>query len=238
MINEMGAGFIDMFDPSTTRELYLGQEVTNDSVITIIKKIDAINEWYNRENNILLSVISQCRITSDSDISIELPVVEPINLNIISYGGSIYDGLALINTIENSSVPVNTTVTGHAMSMGLIISCAGEKRYGFNKSTWMYHEGSSWNIGFFTDQEEQLRECKRIQSIIDGIVVKNSEIDQDYLDEVKESKKNWYINGEQALKLGLIDELIDSDIIEDMLVEEDRDYVDIDGVEHEVIEEE
>ena len=67
-------------------------------------------------------------------------VVEPIKLIINSLGGNILDGFALIGVIENSFVPVYTYGYGSIMSMALPILVAGDKRFGHQLATFMYHE--------------------------------------------------------------------------------------------------
>src|SRR4051794_840996 len=52
----------------------------------------------------------------------------PIELIINSRGGSIYDGLALINVIEKSKTAIHTYVYGLAASMGLLVAVSGHKR--------------------------------------------------------------------------------------------------------------
>ena len=51
---------------------------------------------------------------------------KPIQLFINSYGGSVYDGLALIDVIKRSKTPVHTVCIGSCMSMALWIWLAGE----------------------------------------------------------------------------------------------------------------
>ena len=52
----------------------------------------------------------------------------PIKLFINSYGGSVYDGLALIDVIKNSKTLVHTICVGSCMSMALWIWLSGIKR--------------------------------------------------------------------------------------------------------------
>ena len=54
---------------------------------------------------------------------------KPIQLFINSYGGSVYDGLALIDVIKRSKTPVHTVCIGSCMSMALWVWLSGAKRF-------------------------------------------------------------------------------------------------------------
>lgn len=67
---------------------------------------------------------------------------EPIKLYINSYGGFVDDMWGLIDIILNSKTPIYTYCTGYAMSAAFNIFLAGNKRYCYKHSTFMYHQMS------------------------------------------------------------------------------------------------
>jgi ATP-dependent Clp protease protease subunit len=69
-------------------------------------------------------------------------IAQPVTLWINSPGGSITQGLAIIDIINNISFPVVTLVNGTAYSMAGIISICGAKRVMTKNSTWMAHDMS------------------------------------------------------------------------------------------------
>ena len=69
---------------------------------------------------------------------------KPIKLFINSFGGSCYDGLALVDVIKQSKTPVHTISIGSSMSMGLWIYLAGHKRYIGENATLMFHDVTTW----------------------------------------------------------------------------------------------
>ncbi|HEY0828657.1 MAG TPA: ATP-dependent Clp protease proteolytic subunit [Bacilli bacterium] len=132
----------------------------------------------------------------------------PIELFINSRGGSVYDGLALINMIDHSKTPVHTYVYGLAASMGLLIAVSGHKRFSGRLSTFMYHSVSNTIGGNMEHLKNRLDEVQRLQSIYDQYLLSKTKFEPDHLRSVLERQRDWFINPEEALNLGIIDEII------------------------------
>lgn len=180
------------------RDVYLYGDVDGDDTIpAIIKEIKAIE----RDDQRLIHIFKAAGITYTP---------EPILLHISSYGGVIYDGLALISVMRTCKTPVDTVVTGYAMSMGLVIATQGRKRYCHALSTYMFHQLSSWgdDARKLKDIEEDLTETKRQQQVLNDLVMSRSGITKKMVDANKRQKKDWYITAHEALRLGLVDEIL------------------------------
>jgi ATP-dependent protease ClpP protease subunit len=72
----------------------------------------------------------------------------------------------------------------------------------------MYHQVSSVAIGKVKDLEEDVIESKRLQTIIEEITLENTKITQKKLDRIYKTKKDWFMDSDEALKLKVIDEVI------------------------------
>jgi ATP-dependent Clp protease protease subunit len=120
-----------------------------------------------------------------------------------------YEGLGLIDVIINSNTPIHTICYGLAMSISLCILIAGHHRVMSNRSTLMYHEGS-FELGSIklTGHEHELKESKRIENICDNLILEKTRISLKQLKNIKKQQKEWYIPPDEALKLGIIDEII------------------------------
>lgn len=127
----------------------------------------------------------------------------PIKLCINSPGGSIYDMLALYDTIRTSPCPIHTYVTGTAMSAAAFILMAGHKRYAYQNSRIMIHELSLFKDGYttFTDLRVEQEENAQLMKVLTNILKTHSKL------KVIESK-DLYISSTIALSLGIIDEII------------------------------
>lgn len=134
---------------------------------------------------------------------------EPIKLILSSPGGDVYDGIGLIDAIEESETPVHIYIHGQAQSMGFAIATCGHYRYASKRTTFMYHE-ISWetNREKLQYHEQEVEEGKRLWKVYDDIVTANTKITQKKLDQIKRAHKEWYMTAEEALELGVIDEII------------------------------
>jgi len=135
-------------------------------------------------------------------------VAPPIKIYIDSYGGAVYQCFGLLGVMEKSATPVHTIVTGAAMSCGFMILITGHKRFGYPHSTPLYHQVSSGFWGKVKDLEEKLEETKRLQKKIEVMTLEKTSISQKKLKEVLKNKIDWYMSAEEALALGVIDEIL------------------------------
>ena len=133
---------------------------------------------------------------------------EPIQLYINTFGGSVYDGLAIIDAIRDSKTPVHTYCIGSAMSMGLYIFLASDKRFVGKYSTFMYHEVATGVWDKLEGLKMEVKECDRLQNMLDDMVKEKTNIMQEQLNEYRERKTEWYINSRDAVKLGICHEII------------------------------
>lgn len=134
---------------------------------------------------------------------------EPIKFILNSPGGTVYDGIGIADAIENSVTPIHIYIHGHAMSMGFAIATCGHYRYATKRTTFMYHE-MSWNTGQekIKYHEQELKEGKRLWKLYDDIIVENTNIPLKSLQKISKEQKEWYMTAEEALELGVIDEII------------------------------
>ena len=56
--------------------------------------------------------------------------------------------------------------------------------------------------------EEKLKETKRLQKMIEDITLEKTNISKKKLNDILKNKIDWYMSAEEALKLGVIDEII------------------------------
>lgn len=134
-----------------------------------------------------------------------------IKLYINSPGGSVYDGLAIIDTMNYIEPDVQTIGIGLQASMGaMLLSCGAKgKRFVLPNARVMIHQPSSGTEGKITDQEIALKEGiflkKRLAEIFaerTGKSVKQVEKDMD--------RDNW-MSAKEAVEYGIVDKVIGVD---------------------------
>lgn len=133
---------------------------------------------------------------------------KPIKLYINSYGGSVYDMWGLIDVILNSKTPVYTYCTGYAMSAAFKIFLAGHKRYCYTHSTFMYHQMSSLVHGKYQDLVEDRLESDTLNTMIEEYVLARTKFTRSDIDDIRIKKKDFYIHASDAVKYGIVDEVM------------------------------
>jgi ATP-dependent Clp protease protease subunit len=177
------------------RNLFLTQQVTQDSINKISQAIIEINEDD--------AELEKIYALHDIDY-----VPKPIKLYIDSYGGYVYQCFGLLGIMKASKTPLHTIVTGCAMSCGFLISISGHKRYGYPRSTYLYHQVGGGAVGKVKDIEEELVEMLRLQKHVEEITLEQTKIPAKRLERVYKSKKDWYMDSNEAIKFKVIDEVI------------------------------
>jgi ATP-dependent Clp protease protease subunit len=180
------------------RILYLTKDVDAASMGELTKDIIEIND-----NDVFLKKLYNIH-------SAEY-IPQPIQIFIDSYGGLVYQCFGLLSIINNSKTPIYTIVTGCAMSCGFMILISGHKRFSYELSTPLYHQISSGMFGKLKNIEDELREAKRLQDLMEKIVLSRTKITKKKLEEIYNMKTDWYMSSSEALKFGVIDEIIKND---------------------------
>ena len=132
-----------------------------------------------------------------------------IFLYINSPGGSVNDGLAIIDTMNYIKCDVNTICIGSAMSMGALILASGTKgkRYALPNSEIMIHQvlisgglsGPATDIEIYT--KNLLRNKQRLNTII------SERSGQPYEKVFQDTERDNFMTAEEALEYGLIDKI-------------------------------
>ena len=131
-----------------------------------------------------------------------------IKLYINSPGGSVYDGLAIIDTMNYIEPDVQTIGIGLQASMGaMLLSCgAKDKRFALPNARVMIHQPSSGTQGKITDQEIMLKEGIFLKKRLAEILAKNTGKKVDQI--IKDMDRDNWMSAEEAKDYGIIDEVI------------------------------
>ncbi len=135
---------------------------------------------------------------------------QDIKLYINSPGGSVYDGLAIYDTMQYITPDVQTIGIGLQASMGafLLSSGAKGKRVALPNSRIMIHQPSSGTQGKVTDQEITLRESIYLKKRLNEILAKNT--GQTVRKVEKDAERDYWMSATEAKQYGLIDQVVAS----------------------------
>jgi len=133
-----------------------------------------------------------------------------IILYINSPGGSVYDAMAIYDTMEFVKCDIQTVGIGVQASAAAFLLNAGTKgkRFLLPHATVMIHQPSSGTRGKVTDQEIDLREALRVKRMMEEIMAKNT--GQPLKKVHDDLERDFWMTAEDAKKYGLVDKIIDS----------------------------
>lgn len=174
-----------------SRMIYLNTGISSDAVTDAVIAILNINEYDNQQEAKLKNY--------------ERP---PIKVVVDSYGGTVYDGMGLINSITSSKTPVHGYCYSKAMSMGMLILISCHKRFVHEFATVMFHQLSGGTGGTNQDIIEDATRINELNNMLMKIVKKRTKITKEQIKDKNEHKKDWFVTGKKAIKLGMADELI------------------------------
>src|SRR6202451_969379 len=131
-----------------------------------------------------------------------------IYLYINGPGGSVYDALAIYDTMQYVSNDIQTVGIGVQASAAAFLLSSGTKgkRHALPSSTVMIHQPSSGTRGKVTDQEIDLREALRVKGLLESIMAKNTGQKPEKIHEDMERDK--WLGAEEAKRYGIVDAVI------------------------------
>lgn len=135
-----------------------------------------------------------------------------IYLYINSPGGSVYDALAIYDTMRYVKADVQTVGIGVQASAAAFLLSSGTKgkRFLLPNATVMIHQPSSGTRGKVTDQEIDLRESLRIKRLLEEIMAGNTgqKIEQIHED----MERDRWMTSQEAKKYGIVDDIINTPV--------------------------
>lgn len=131
----------------------------------------------------------------------------PVTLVVSSPGGSVADGLALIDVMQSVSCPVNTVGMGLVASMAAVILACGDHRSAYANTQVMIHQlmGGA-GMQQQTDIDIAAERMRELRSRLDGLLASKAHLSAQEFHVLTE--RDCWCSAERALELGLIDEIV------------------------------
>lgn len=131
---------------------------------------------------------------------------EDINIYINSGGGSVLDGLAIIDTMKFIKSKVNTVAIGTVASMAAVILASGNRRYSLEHSKMMIHQVYFGVQGTMSDVSIAYENVLDIKKTLMSLLAKACHKSISKLE--KDCDRDYWMNASVALDYGLIDEIL------------------------------
>lgn len=172
-----------------SNQIFFYDDITRQSIYTLNRQLDA--------------TIKSIRLL---DVHYNLPVIPPIELFINSEGGEVFSAFSSVDRIKNSKVPIHSTVEGFCASAATLLSVVASKRYIRKNAFMMIHQLSGGIWGNYEVVKEEYENMELLMTCIKKIYLDHTKIPESDLVEIL--KHDTYLNAEQCLKYGLVDEII------------------------------
>ena len=168
--------------------IYFYSEIDRDKVLQLNKELRSLN------NEILHESMIRERKAED------------IFLHINSFGGEIFSGLACVDNILKSRVPVTTIIDGCCASSATLISIVGKKRL-INKNAFMLiHQLSGGMWGKYQEFKDEMKNQDMIMDTIKRLYHQYTKIPHKKLEEIL--KHDLWFDAETCLKFDMVDKII------------------------------
>lgn len=129
-----------------------------------------------------------------------------IFLHINSHGGSLFDGLAAMDTVLSCQVPVITIIDGSCASAATFISIVGKERLIPRHGFMLIHQLSAWSGGKFRELQDDNVNFNKLMETIKAIYTQYTKIPPKKLDEILDH--DLWFDSEKCLEYGLVDRII------------------------------
>ena len=133
-----------------------------------------------------------------------------ISIYINSPGGSVTAGMSIYDTMQFVKADISTMCIGQAASMGALLLAAGAngKRHCLPHSRIMIHQPLGGFQGQAADIDIHAREILKIRDRLNEILAKHTGQDVETI--AKDTDRDNFMSGEEAVTYGLIDKVIES----------------------------
>ncbi len=133
-----------------------------------------------------------------------------IRLYINSPGGQIYAGMAIYDTMQQLSAPIQTVAVGVTASFGTVLLAAGSpgQRFALPNATIHIHQPLGGTQGQATDIEIQAKEILRQREKINAILAEHTGQTLETIEH--DVERDFYMSAEDALNYGLIDKVLET----------------------------
>jgi len=134
---------------------------------------------------------------------------EPIDLEINTPGGFVFNGITIFNLIKNYSQNKNNitaTITGLAASMGSYIALAANKVIAYDNAIYMIHNVQSIAIGDYRELQKEAKEIESLTNLLANAYVSKTGKTKKEIRKMMDDES--FFHGQEMKDAGFVDEII------------------------------
>ena len=199
MSKKMVSEYLELVENLPSYEEYQYWEYLKDRKIIFNQDVDL-----SIVNRAVLNII---KWNEEDDLNnIPLEQRKPIKIYTTSNGGCVISGMSLLSAMEKSKTPIHTIGIGICASMGPFILIGGHKRFCYKDTTILLHDGSLTLQSTSKKAKNTMDYYNRLEDRLKEFIISKTNINEDLYEEKEDEE--WYMFGDQALELGIVDELL------------------------------
>ena len=189
-------------EPAKLRLIGLYGEVTEENAAETTYSLMALKDMGRKEE-----------LSDPEDPESETIVThEPMNFIVSTWGGSAVDMFSIYDIMRmvRSDCEIKTLGLGKVMSAGVLLLAAGTKGYrriGKNCRV-MLHGVQSGQHGNISDLENEMAEAKWTQERLVSCLSEETKMTKRYITKLLAKRMNVYFTAEEAVELGIADEIV------------------------------
>jgi ATP-dependent Clp protease, protease subunit len=126
-------------------------------------------------------------------------------------GGSVVEGAQILTAMESSTAPIYVVVRSLAASMAAVLTALADKSFVYPNAVLIHHQVSGFFFGNLTQQKEQLSITEAwTERLIGPVAQRMGMAIEEFFTQMyaHNSDGNWLEFGDNALKLGWVDHVI------------------------------
>lgn len=135
---------------------------------------------------------------------------ETLDIEINSFGGSVYAGIEIYNKLKKHKGQVNITVVGVAMSSASVITMAGDNITMGATSQMMIHNVSAYQEGDYRDMNHASDYLKKWNESLANAYVYRTKMDKQEI--LKMMDKETFLTAQECIELGFADSIIEEEM--------------------------
>lgn len=172
------------------------------------KRIIILNQ--DIDDAVVEDVVMHIILWNIQDCDIPKNKRKPITIILNSVGGDVFSGMNVVDVIQQSVTPIKCIAMGLVASAAYYIYITAHKRYAFENSVFLQHDGSlsvsnsnskaKQTMAFFDEMEKRIK-----QHILSHSVMSEEFYDSKY-------DQEFYFYSDKAKELGVVDEIIGNSI--------------------------
>lgn len=182
----------------------------NDDIVRLAGLYGEVNEENCKE--LITSLYALSSIKKGDPEDPEKETCEPIEMIVSTEGGHVVDMFSVFDVMQQikKDCEIHTIGLGKVMSAGILILAGGTKgkrRIG-KHCRLMIHSISGGDFGSIKQLENNIKEVKWFQDQYTSALIENSNMTMRQIKSIFRKKSDTYFDANQALKWGIVDEIV------------------------------